>query len=173
MSPYQDNQEIHSMPKYTDQEIFDELKKRWITPTHKLTASQQKDQKINNRPAWYVTCPKCQKVGSRMGYGVQGNHVLLCPNCGQCYPLGQLVKEFAPDLHFQITRSTTDRPFEQAIKPKTSHKRNEPLSAAERAERRQLAHEGRRKLIISPRESSNPFQRHTPSPKSGNSRQDN
>ena len=146
------------MPKYTDQEIFEELKNRWITPKDKLTASQQKDQKINNRPAWYVTCPKCQKVGSRMGYGAQGNHVLLCPNCDQCYPLGQLVKEFAPDLHFQLTRSTTDRPFEKPRKPKTSHKRNKPLSSEERAERKQLAREMRKQLIISPRESSNPFE---------------
>jgi len=145
------------MPKYTDQEIFEELKERWITPKHKLSTSQQIDQEINNRPAWYVTCPKCQKVGSRMGYGEQGNHVLLCPNCERCYPLGQLVKEFAPDLHFQITRSTIERPFEQATKPKTSHKRNAPISDEERAERKQLACETRRKMIISSSESSNPF----------------
>jgi hypothetical protein len=146
------------MPRYTDQEIFEELMRRWITPKHKLSNSQQNNQEINKKPAWHVTCPKCQKVGSRMGYGEHGNHVLLCPNCEQCYPLGQLVKEFAPDLYFQITRSTSDRPFEKPRKPKTSHKRNEPLSAEERAERKQLAREMRRQLIISPRESSNPFQ---------------
>jgi hypothetical protein len=51
--------------------------------------------------------------------------------------------------------------------------RNEPLSASERADRKQLAREIRRQLIISPRESSNPIQRNTPLPKSGNNRQVN
>ena len=76
------------MHKYTDQEIFEELKNRWKTPIDRLTASQQKPQQMNNHPAWYVTCPKCQKVGSRMGTGDQGDYVLLCPNCKKCFPLG-------------------------------------------------------------------------------------
>ena len=88
------------MPKYTDQEIFNELISRWKTPNHQLNASQQRPQTINGLPAWHVNCPKCQKVGSRMGIGDKGGYVLLCPNCKKCYPLGQLVKEFASDLHF-------------------------------------------------------------------------
>jgi hypothetical protein len=43
--------------------------------------------------------------------------------------------------------------------------RNEPLSATERAERKQLAREIRRQLIISPRESSNPFPKKDPASK--------
>jgi len=34
------------MPKYTEQEIFEELKNRWKTPIDRLTASQQKPQKM-------------------------------------------------------------------------------------------------------------------------------
>jgi len=148
------------MPKYTDQEIFEELKNRWKTPFDHLTASQQKPQKINNHPAWYVTCPKCQKVGSRMGRGKQGNHVLLCPNCDQCYPIGQLIKEFAQDLHYEVTRSTTDRPYEKPTKTKTSHPRRPKRSAEEREElKRQAKEVMKRLMIVPPRESSNPFQK--------------
>jgi len=111
------------MHKYTEQEIFEELKTRWKTPIDRLTASQQKSQQINNHPAWYVTCPKCQKVGSRMGTGDRGDYVLLCPNCEKCFPLGQLIKEFAQDIYFEITRATTDRPYEKPTKTKTSHPR--------------------------------------------------
>jgi len=148
------------MHKYTDQEIFEELKNRWKTPIDRLTASQQKPQKINNHPAWYVTCPKCQKVGSRMGRGKQGNHVLLCPNCDQCYPIGQLIKEFAQDLHYEVTRSTTDRPYEKPTKTKTSHPRRPKRSAEEREElKRQAKEVMKRLMIVPPRESSNPFQK--------------
>jgi uncharacterized protein YbaR (Trm112 family) len=145
------------MPKPTDQEIFDELKNRWRTRDDRLTASQQRTQQMNNHPAWYVTCPKCQEVGSRMGRGKQGNHVLLCPNCEQCYPLGQLIKEFAQDLHYEVTRATTDHPYEKASKTKTSHPRKPRRSAEEREELKRQAKEIRRGLMISPTESSNPF----------------
>ena len=145
------------MPKYTDQEIFEELKNRWKTPEAKLNASQSKPQRMNGSPAWYITCPKCQKVGSRMGHGKQGNYVLLCPNCDKCYPVGQLVKEFAPDLHFEVTRATTDRPYEKASNTKTSHPRKPRRSVEEREELKRQAREVRRGLMISPTESSNPF----------------
>lgn len=145
------------MHKYTDQEIFNELISRWKTPNQQLNASQQRPQTINGLPAWHVNCPKCQKVGSRMGIGDKGGYVLLCPNCKKCYPLGQLVKEFASDLHFEITRATSDRPYEKPTKTKTSHPRKPIKTTEEREERRREAKELRRKLIISPRESSNPF----------------
>lgn len=145
------------MPKYLDQEIFDELKSRWRTPNDLLTASQQIPQTINGLPAWHVNCPKCHKVGSRMGIGDRGGYVLLCPNCKKCFPLGQLVKEFASDLHFEVTRATSDRPYEKPTKTKTSHPRQPKKSTEEREELRRQARELRRKLIISPAESSNPF----------------
>jgi hypothetical protein len=56
---------------------------------------------------------------------------------------------------YEQRRKTNMERCGSAPKPPT---RNEPLSAEERAERKQLAREMRRQLIISPRESSNPFQ---------------
>ena len=156
MSANQCKHKKQIMPKLTDQEIFEELKTRWKTPIDRLTASQQKPQQMNNHPAWYVTCPKCQKVGSRMGIGDKGGYVLLCPNC-KCYPLGQLIKEFAQDIYFAVTRATTDRPYEKPTKTKTSHPHRPRRSAEEREELKKQAREIRRGLMISPRESSNPF----------------
>ena len=75
-----------------EEEVFQELKRRWLHPDRKPYGL------MDGKQYWFVRCPKCSKGGSRMGTGSQGNRVLKCHSCNTVMPMGQLVKHYAPDL---------------------------------------------------------------------------
>ena len=75
-----------------EEEVFQELKRRWLQPERKPYGL------MDGKQYWFVRCPKCSKGGARMGTGSQGNRVLKCHSCKTVMPMGQLVKHYAPDL---------------------------------------------------------------------------
>lgn len=75
-----------------EEEVFQELKRRWLQPDRKPYGL------MDGKQYWFVRCPKCSKGGARMGTGSQGNRVLKCHSCNTVMPMGQLVKHYAPDL---------------------------------------------------------------------------
>lgn len=82
-----------------------------------------------------------------MGIGKQGNHVLVCPTCKQCYPTGQLVKHYAPDLAEMLWG-----PGKGTISGRTRGK-----GASDAEERKRWAQEQRKRFLSAPGDSADPF----------------
>ena len=123
------------------EQVFDAMRQRW------LDTSMPKGKKMNGQPSWYVKCPQCNHGGARMGIGKQGNHVLVCPTCKQCYPTGQLVKHYAPDL-----AETLWGPGKGTISGRTRGK-----GASDAEERKRWAQEQRKRFLSAPGDSADPF----------------
>ena len=73
----------------SEEEVFQELKRRWLQPERKPYG------KMHDKEYWFVRCPRCMTNGASMGTGSKGNRVLVCPTCEKCFPMGQLVKHYA------------------------------------------------------------------------------
>jgi len=136
------------MRKKTDREkqqaverVFDALRQRW------LDRSMPKGKKMNKQPSWFVKCPQYNHGGARMGIGENGNHVLLCPTCKQCFPMGALVKHYAPDL-----AETLWGPGKGTISGRTRGK-----GASDAEERKRWAQEQRKRFLSAPGDSADPF----------------
>ena len=56
-----------------EEEVIQELKRRWLHPDRKPYGL------MDGKQYWFVRCPKCSKGGARMGTGSQGNRVLQVP----------------------------------------------------------------------------------------------
>ena len=82
-----------------------------------------------------------------MSIGKQGNHVLVCPTCKQCYPTGQLVKHYSPDLA-EMLRG----PGKGTISGRTRGK-----GASDAEERKKWAQEQRKRFLRAPGNSADPF----------------
>ena len=125
-----------------EQQVFDALRDRW------LDRSMPKGKKMNEQPSWFVKCPQCNHGGARMGIAKNHrNHVLLCPTCMKCYPLGSLVKHYAPDL-----AETLWGPGKGTISGRARGK-----GASDADERKRWAQERRTRFLSAPADSADPF----------------
>ena len=123
-----------------EEEVFQELKRRWLQPDRKPYGL------MDGKQYWFVRCPKCSKGGARMGTGSQGNRVLKCHSCNTVMPMGQLVKHYAPDL------SETLWGRKGTLSGRPAGKR-----ASDADERKRWAQEQRRRFLSGPGDSADPF----------------
>jgi len=123
-----------------EEEVFQELKRRWLQPERKPYG------KMHGKEYWFVRCPSCMTNGASMGTGSKGNRVLVCPTCKKCFPMGQLVKHYAPDL------SETLWGRKGTLSGRPAGKR-----ASDADERKRWAQEQRRRFLSGPGDSADPF----------------
>lgn len=117
-----------------EEEVFQELKTRWLQPDRKAYGL------MDGKQYWFVRCPKCSKGGDHMGTGSQGNRVLKCHSCKEVMPMGQLVKHYAPDLSDVLwTRTPPGK------------------RASDAEERKRWAQDQRRRFLGRPGDSPDPF----------------
>ena len=124
----------------SEEEVFQELKRRWLHPERKPYGQ------MNGKQYWFVRCPRCMTNGASMGTGSKGNRVLVCPTCEKCFPMGQLVKHYAPDL------SETLWGRKGTLSGRPAGKR-----ASDADERKRWAQEQRRRFLSGPGDSADPF----------------
>ena len=125
----------------SEEEVFQELKRRWLQPERKPYG------KMHDKEYWFVRCPKCSKGGARMGTGSQGNRVLKCHSCKTVMPMGQLVKHYAPDLAEVLWGAGKG-----TISGSTRGK-----GASDAEERKRWAQEQRKRFLSAPGDSADPF----------------
>lgn len=75
-----------------EEEVFQELRRRWLQDGRTAYGL------MSGKEYWFVHCPRCMTNGATMCTGSQGNRVYVCPECRKCFPMGELVKHYAPDL---------------------------------------------------------------------------
>ena len=123
-----------------EEEVFQELKRRWLQPERKPYGL------MDGKQYWFVRCPKCSKGGARMGTGSHGNRVLKCHSCQKVMPMGELVKHYAPDLSDALWG------HKGTISGRPAGKR-----ASDAEDRKRWAQDQRKRFLSAPGDSADPF----------------